>query len=81
MCLKYENYDEMNFVVASNYFKDSHIINQKSTQMFQLGTNGTLIKMSAGGFPGGAVVENLPANAGNTGSSPGLGRSHMPRSN
>ena len=33
------------------------------------------------GFPGGAVVENLPANAGNTGSSPGLGRSHMPWSN
>ena len=33
------------------------------------------------GLPGGAVVENLPANAGNTGSSPGLGRSHMPRSN
>ena len=32
------------------------------------------------GFPGGTVVENLPANAGNTGSSPGLGRSHMPRS-
>ena len=29
------------------------------------------------GFPGGAVVENLPANAGDTGSSPGLGRSHM----
>ena len=34
-----------------------------------------------GGFPGGAVVENLPANAGHTGSSPGLGRSHMPWSN
>ena len=33
------------------------------------------------GFPGGAVVENLPANAGDTGLSPGLGRSHMPRSN
>ena len=33
------------------------------------------------GFPGGAVVENLPANAGDTGSSPGLGRSRMPRSN
>ena len=33
------------------------------------------------GFPGGAVVENLPANAGHTGSSPGLGGSHMPRSN
>ena len=33
------------------------------------------------GFPGGAVVENPPANAGDTGSSPGLGRSHVPRSN
>ena len=33
------------------------------------------------GLPGGAVVENLPANAGDTGSSPGLGRSHMPQSN
>ena len=32
------------------------------------------------GFPGGPVVENLPANAGDTGSSPGLGGSHMPRS-
>ena len=32
-------------------------------------------------FLGGAVVKNLPANAGDTGSSPGLGRSHMPRSN
>ena len=27
------------------------------------------------------MVENLPANAEDTGSSPGLGRSHMPRSN
>ena len=33
------------------------------------------------GFPGGAVVKNPPANAGDTGSSPGLGRSHMPQSN
>ena len=40
-----------------------------------------LLETAKLGFPGGAVVENLPANAGNTGSSPGLGRSHMPRSN
>ena len=33
------------------------------------------------GFFGGAVVKNLPANAGDTGSSSGPGRSHMPRSN
>ena len=32
-------------------------------------------------FPGGAVVKNPPANGGDTGLSPGQGRSHMPRSN
>ena len=30
------------------------------------------------GFPGSAVVENPPASAGDTGSIPGPGRSHMP---
>ena len=30
------------------------------------------------GFPGCAVVGNPPANAGDTGSIPGPGRSHMP---
>ena len=39
------------------------------------------IKREQRGFPGGAVVENLPANAGDTGSNPGLGRSYMPWSN
>ena len=33
------------------------------------------------GFPGGAVVGSLPTNAGDMGSSPGLGRSHMPWNN
>ena len=32
-------------------------------------------------FPGSAVVKNPPANAGNIGSSPGPGGSHMPQSN
>ena len=32
-------------------------------------------------FPGGTVVNNLPANAGDTGSIPGPGGSHMPQSN
>ena len=32
------------------------------------------------GFPGGAVVKNVPANAEDMGSSPGPGRSHMPQS-
>ena len=39
------------------------------------------LKKSVKGFPGGAVVEGLPAGAGDAGSGPGLGRSHMPRSN
>ena len=32
-------------------------------------------------FPGGTVVKNPPANAGDMGSSPGPGRSDMPQSN
>ena len=40
-----------------------------------------MLSESFKGFPGGAVVKSPPANAGDTGSSPGPGRSHMPRSN
>ena len=42
---------------------------------------GKLTLKEKEGFPGGAVVGNPPANAGDAGSSPGLGGSHMPRSN
>ena len=38
-------------------------------------------KQVSGGFPGGSVVKNLPASAGDTGSIPNPGRSHMPWSN
>ena len=38
------------------------------------------LKVVKEGFPGGAVVKNSPPNAGGTGLSPGLGRSHMRRS-
>ena len=41
--------------------------------------NSSLLKKIKRGFPGGAVVGSLPASAGDTGSSPGLGGSHMPR--
>ena len=47
------------------------------TPPVSLASSGTWIV----GFPGGAVVKNPPANAGDTGSSPRPGRSHMPRSN
>ena len=48
---------------------------------FQLFFSFSYYILKKRGFPGGAVVESLPANAGDRGSSPGLGRSHMPRSN
>ena len=32
-------------------------------------------------IPGGPVVKNSPSNAGDTGSTPGQKRSHMPRGN
>ena len=43
--------------------------------------SGYIPKNIIRGFPGGVVVKNPPANAGDTGLSPGPGRSHMPRSN
>ena len=43
-------------------------------------SNSMPIKWKTWGFPGGAVVGSLPANAGDTGSSPGLGGSRVPRS-
>ena len=38
-------------------------------------------KKRSRGLPGGSLVKNPPANAGDTGSIPDLGRSHMMRSN
>ena len=44
-------------------------------------TSTCLCKKEMWGFPGCAVVKNLPAKAGDVGSSPRPGGSHMPRSN
>ena len=59
--------------------KELENLKNKQTEM-----NNTITEIKntlAGGFPGGTVVKNPPANAGDTGSSPGPGRSHMPWSN
>ena len=37
-----------------------------------------IFKKFKNGFPAGPVAKNPPANAGDTGLIPGLGRSHMP---
>ena len=49
------------------------------SHLFPPETSNLEFKKEKLGFPGGAVVEILPANAGDTGSSPGLGGSHMPQ--
>ena len=40
-------------------------------------SHSVLAKPLKEGFPGGSVEKNLPANAGDVGSIPDLGRSHM----
>ena len=53
----------------------------KSSILFMEKIIDSYLKSRPRDFPGGAVVENPPANAGDTGLFPGPGRSHMPRSN
>ena len=50
-------------------------------RVYNLITEETYFKIGSRDFPGGAVVKNPPANAGDTGLIPGPGRSHMPQSN
>ncbi|XP_066898425.1 mitochondrial inner membrane protease subunit 2 isoform X2 [Kogia breviceps] len=47
----------------------------------QRGDIVSLVNYKGSGFPGGAVVKNALASAGDMGSSPGPGRSHMLWSN
>ena len=47
----------------------------------EFGWGRSVLKDNFQGFPGGAVVGGLPANAGDAGSSPGLGGSHVLWSN
>ena len=41
--------------------------------------NGEVKTKAVSDFPGGPVIKNLPASAGDTGSIPALGRFRMPR--
>ena len=49
--------------------------------MFMWSKKAKLIETESRGFPGGSMVKNPPANAGDTDLTPGLGRSQMPRDN
>ena len=83
---KMDNLEEMDkFLEKHNLLR----LNQEEIEIMNRPITSTEIETviknlptnKAQGFPGGAVVENLPANAGDTGSSLGLGSSHMPQSN
>ena len=64
-------------------WEGTHFTNMKSNQDVCLGTSLAVqwLRLHASDFPGGAVVKNPPANAGDMGLSPGPGRSHMLQSN
>ena len=49
--------------------------------LFDRNTTDFCILVLYQNFPGGAMVKNPPANTGDTGSTPGPGRFHMPQSN
>ena len=70
---------------SEKFNKELENINRKKTQLKNTITEikniPEGINSRLGDFPGGAVVNNLPANAGDTGLSPGPGRSHMLWSN
>ena len=58
-----------------------HRVEKSQTWLKWLSMHAHTINRNSRDFPGGPVVRSPPANAGGTGLIPGLGRSHMPRSN
>ena len=64
--------------LSRNFFPVLNIRSLNTRDTTDDGNN--FLKSNNWDFPGGAVVKNPPANARDTGSSPGPGRSHTPRS-
>ena len=58
-------------------FEKIHNIDKSLARLIKKKKESGLKSIKLAGFPGGSVVENPPANAGDTGSIPDLERSHM----
>ena len=77
-------YLQINVIHHINKLKDKNhmIISIDAEKVFNKIEYPFMIKFKKktlqGGFPGGAVVQSPPAGAGDTGSGPGLGGSHVP---
>ena len=80
------SYSEHNYVEdPKEYTENNRTIKQnKLLELVSLARSQDIRSMyiiQFQGFLSGSVVKDLPANAGDVGSLPGPGRSHMPRSN
>ena len=77
-----ESYKHTNILHVRVYMliKRAHALRAFPTGPESFGSTSTKEKRNRG-FPGGTVVKNPPANAGDMGSSPGPRRSHMLWSN
>ena len=69
------------YVEISDTTHSSKVYYSHNEEFWESRVTPTQIQNGLRDFPGGAVVKNPPANAGDTGLVPGPGRSHVPRSN
>ena len=75
-----QNFSIKTFAVSNLYIERTLKWSALNIYLFKAGTEWDRSNLLLG-FPGGAVIKNPPANAGDTGSIPGQERSHMPQSN
>ena len=67
--------------LISYHFPESFSLESILAEQRMFHQEGPWVRMIGQDFPGGPVVKNPPANAGDKGSNLGLGRFHMPRVN
>ena len=69
------------YILIWKVFQDKNLSVKSKIKAEYIACYNLCLKNGELGFPGGIVDKNLPANAGDTGSITGPGRSYMLRSN